>query len=109
MHSTSVRLLSIIARSTRRPMRPNPLMATFTAMVVFLLPVSRFYAKSAQALLHRRDNRLRRDAEMLAQALGRGRAAEAAHADEDALRPQPAVPAEADRGLDAHPQRIAQH
>ena len=32
--TTSLRPLSIIARSTRRPMRPNPLMATFTAMVV---------------------------------------------------------------------------
>jgi hypothetical protein len=32
----SVRPVSMIARSTLRPIRPNPLMATFTLMVLLL-------------------------------------------------------------------------
>src|SRR5689334_2129820 len=107
-NSTSSRPLSMAARSTRRPIRPNPLMATFTAMISSLsLPV-RDYG-SAEPFAHGLGDGFRRDAEMPEQILGRRRGAEAGHADEDPLRSQPAFPAEADRGLDADAQGVAQH
>ena len=87
-------------------MRPNPLMATFTAMVAFLL--SSLQPLSPAACGPRR-RWPRRDAEVLVKIFIRRRGAEAGHADEHPVIAQPALPAEAAGGLDADPRRAAQH
>src|SRR5688572_17010474 len=54
-------------------------------------------------------DRLGRDPEMLVELGVGGRRTEAGHADEATLRPQPALPAEFDRRLDADARQRSQH
>src|SRR5262245_49033334 len=98
-NSRSWRPASQAARSTRRPMRPNPLMETFTAIAS--IP-SRY---SAEPFARRGDHRLGRDSKVLEEFVGRRAGAEAGHADEGAVGAKPAFPAHADRGLDADARR----
>ena len=97
-----------IARSTRRPMRPNPLIATFTAMVA--LPSRHAFSPySPSRLRTAADDGLGGDAEVFVKIFDRCRGAEAGHADEHAVSAQPALPAEPAGGLDADARRAAQH
>ena len=59
--------------------------------------------------MYRGGDGVRRDAELLIKLLEWRRGAKAVHADEDPVRTQPAVPAKADRSLDADPWCGAQH
>src|SRR5437868_343964 len=85
----SRRPLSTIARSTRRPMRPKPLIATRKAI---LLPLQ----CSLRGICHR----FGRDSEMFVYVLVRTAGSEAVHADELAFRTDIAVPALLDTGFD---------
>src|SRR5271157_2638365 len=106
--STSVRPLSMSARRTRRPMRPNPLIAIFAAIFVFSPLRGCIYLSAGDSGNSPADRRLGY-AEMLVQHLRRGRGTEAGHADEHAVGAEPAVPAEAAGGFHADAQRGAQH
>src|SRR5688572_28500986 len=100
--SRSLRPLSMMARRTRRPIRPKPLMATLT--VIFFL-----FCFDLQRRLHAFDDRRRGNAEMLVE-FRRGRGgAEAAHADENTVRADISLPAEAASGFDGDAQPVAQH
>src|SRR5277367_2048102 len=99
----SSRPLSIIARNTRRPMRPKPLMATLTGMVSILSLLSgpllargcaegidldqpdaaESPANSPQFLAHRGRDGLGRDTEVFVKNLIRCRGPEVGHSDED--------------------------
>src|SRR5579883_28561 len=111
----SLRPLSKAARSTWRPIRPNPLIATRTAIVLssgnFLFAgPGRPPGRCSETFLGRGDHRLRGDAEMYIERLVGSGSAEAAHADEDAVGAEIALPAEAHAGLDADAQRaLAEH
>src|ERR1051325_6801899 len=85
----SRRPLSTIARSTSRPMRPNPLIATRNAIS---LPL--------QCCLGGLGDRFRRDPEMLVHVLVRPAGAEGVHADEPAVGADIAVPTQTHTGLD---------
>src|SRR5215217_3353387 len=99
----SLRPLSTMARRMLRPIRPNPLIATFTA-IVFTPCAARLFAGASQ-IMGSQDplrHRLRRDAEVAVE-IPVGRACpEAAHADEDPVRADKRVPAEAHRRLDGN-------
>src|ERR1700753_1913131 len=86
----SLRLASWRARRTRRPMRPNPLIATRSAMTLF----------SLQCFLRGLRRGFGGDAEMLVDVLVRRGGAERVHADEDAARSDVTVPAFAHAGFD---------
>src|ERR1044071_6775154 len=81
----------MMARSTRRPMRPKPLIATFTAMTRSL---------PLQTFLGRGDRGIGGDAEMLVEIGPRRRGAEPGHADEAAVGADVVLPPEGARGLD---------
>src|SRR5262249_41654410 len=93
--SISLRPDSTMARSTLRPMRPKPLIATRTAMSPSVVP------EPARGVC----DRLGRDAEMLEEIRGLARSAKAFHADVASRRSQPALPAEARRRLAGNPHR----
>src|SRR5215468_2659897 len=86
----SRRPLSTMARSTRRPMRPKPLIATRKAMTLL----------SLQCSLRGVCGRFRRDPEMLVHVLVGPTGAEGVHADEGAVRSDVAVPALPHASLD---------
>jgi hypothetical protein len=81
-----VRPDSTMARRMLRPMRPNPLMATFTAMLRSLLRASA--GRPRRTTLHggAGGHGFGRDAEMLVEFLVGRAGAEAGHADEGAVR-----------------------
>src|SRR5215469_11284939 len=96
--SISQRPLSTIARSTSRPMRPKPLIATRTILNSLL---------SGQRLLSRLHDSFRRDVEMSVNIFGGPAGAEGMHADEEAVGTDVTVPALAYRRLDGDFQAIA--
>src|SRR6185436_17489237 len=98
----SLRPLSMMARRTRRPMRPKPLMATLT--VIFVL-----FCLGLQLGLDLLDNGRSGNAEMLVEFRGGRGGAEALHADEHAIGADIALPAEAAGGFDRDAQAVAQH
>src|SRR6185312_3873424 len=100
--TTSLRPLSTMARSTRRPMRPNPLMATFTAIPAF--PSVRL-----KPSFYGCGDGLRRDPEVPIEVLIRGGCPETVHPDEHACFPEPALPAEPACRLDADAGGGAKH
>src|SRR4051812_43848801 len=87
----SLRPVSTSARRTRRPMRPNPLIATRTAMGLFLL------LKPRQRGI---GGGFRGDSEMLVQILRRRAGAKTAHADEGAIGTGIMLPTHRACGLD---------
>src|SRR5690606_24618319 len=101
--SISLRPDSAMARSTRRPIRPNPLIATRTA--IFLSP-ERELGLFREARLCRSHCRLGGNVEMLVEFRGRRGGAEARHADEGAIKADIAVPAVAYGRLDRDLDRI---
>src|SRR3954469_21412487 len=89
--SMSLRPDSTMARRMLRPMRPNPLIATLIVML---------NSSEIMRPQHLVRDRLGRDPEVPVEILvGRARA-ETLHADEDPVRADERVPAEAHRGLD---------
>src|SRR5688572_26929523 len=98
----SLRPLSMMARRTRRPMRPKPLMATLT--VIFVL-----FCLDLQLGLDLLDNGRSCNAEMLVEFRGGCGGAEAAHADENTVGADISLPAEAAGGFDGDAQAVAQH
>src|SRR5216684_7832751 len=123
--SISLRPASAMARSTLRPIRPNPLIPTRMdipellwrgAPAVLTLIYSwrpamtnpemeKWNRRSPFSKLGQRcfRNFFRRDPEMLEQVLGGRARAEGGHADEFAVGSDDGVPSLADRGLDADP------
>src|SRR6516164_11099779 len=101
--SSSLLACSKAARMTKRPILPNPLIATRIAMV---------RPPNLSVDLYERAGRLRnllgRDAEMREERLTRRRRTVAGHSDKDAARPEPALPAELNRGLDSDPRCSAE-
>src|SRR5580658_4606384 len=95
----SRRPLSTMARNTRRPMRPKPLIATRMAMLAVSQqssPPQPWGGRSVlrlQRLFRGRSDGLRRQAEMLVHILIRSAGAETMHSDKAAMRPDIAVPA----------------
>src|SRR5436305_14490487 len=86
-----------MARSTRRPIRPNPLMATFT-----VIASSSFVANlEVQPLFDDGGDRVWRYAEMPVKILVRSGGAKPVHADEDSFGADPSLPTEAAGRLDA--------
>src|SRR5688572_20819062 len=98
----SLRPLSTMARRTRRPMRPKPLMATLT--VIFVL-----FCLGLQLGLDLLDNGRSCNAEMLVEFRSGCGGAEARHADEHAIGTDIALPAEAAGRFDRDAQSVAQH
>src|SRR5687767_11372399 len=92
----SLRPVSMIARNTSRPMRPNPLIATRTVIFLSFFPEPRE---------RRIGSGLRGDAEMLVQILERRAGAVALHADERAAFAEIALPAHRARSLDGDAHR----
>src|SRR5215831_235415 len=96
--SMSSRLLSRMARSTRRPMRPNPLIATRTAM---------FPSSSLETRLGRSGHGFGGDAEMLVEIARGRRGTEAPHAYDGISRADIALPTEGGGGFHCHPAAAA--
>src|SRR5918995_1374217 len=98
----SVRPLSTMARRMLRPMRPNPLIATFTVIVFAPFLESSKSVRASQIMRSEDllDDRLGGDAEVPVEILiGRARA-KSGHADEDSVGSDDRIPAEAHGGLD---------
>src|SRR3954468_20053802 len=114
--SMASRSASAMARSTLRPIRPNPLMATRTDIPDSFTPLYRPLSLAECTLIDSRvpaaalsppqlgerglGDFLRRDPEMLVEVLGRRARAERGHADKGAVRADDLVPSLPHRGLD---------
>src|SRR5690606_1659334 len=108
--SMSLRPDSRIARTILRPIRPNPLMATLTAMAQLQLSCGASSRPFLQPVQRRLGGALGGNSEMPVQIRIGSAGAEGIHADEDAVAADDRIPALAHARLDADAHaRIAEY